>query len=72
MLDWNADGRPDLVTNHLDQPAALLENQTRAGSSVQFELVGTRSERDAIGTVVTVKCGDQKWTGWVTGGDGFL
>ncbi len=45
VLDWNADARPDLVTNHLDVPVALLENQTRAGNSFQIELIGTNSER---------------------------
>ena len=30
------------------------------------------SERDAIGATLTVKQGDQIWTAWQTGGDGFL
>ncbi len=72
VLDWNGDRRPDLVTNHLDVPVALLENQTESANSVQIELVGTRSERDAIGATVTLRCGDQNWTGWIAGGDGFL
>ncbi len=72
VLDWNADSRPDLVTNHLDVPAAVLENQTAAGNSLQVELVGTESERDAIGATVSARCGEQVWTGWAAGGDGFL
>jgi len=72
VLDWNADRKPDLVANHLDVPVALLENRTSAASSIQLELVGVRSERDAIGATVTVSCGDQSWVSWVTGGDGFL
>ena len=64
----------DLIANHLDQPVALLENQTqiKSGKGIQFELVGTASERDAIGATLTVKQGDQIWTAWQTGGDGFL
>lgn len=72
VLDWNGDARPDLVTNHLDGPVALLTNNTRAGNSLQFELQGTDSERDATGAKVTVTKGQQSWTRWQAGGDGFL
>jgi tetratricopeptide (TPR) repeat protein len=72
VLDWNNDHKPDLVANHLDAPVALLENQTRSENSVQLDLVGVTSERDAIGATVTIYCGNQKWTHWVTGGDGLL
>jgi hypothetical protein len=72
VLDWNQDQRPDLVTNHLDAAVALLENHTAGGYSLQIELVGTRSERDAIGATVTLTSGDQSWTNWQAGGHGFL
>ncbi len=72
VLDWNTDGKPDLITNHLDAPVALLSNQTTTGNSLQIELVGTTSERDAIGARVTVSGDGQSWTQWETGGDGFL
>ena len=64
--------RPDLVTNHLDAPVALLSNKTKAGNSLQIELPGTESERDATGAKVTVTSGQQSWTRWQVGGDGFL
>ena len=72
VLDWNGDARPDLVTNHLDAPVALLSNKTKAGNSLQIELQGTESERDATGAKVTVTSGQQSWTRWQVGGDGFL
>ena len=72
VLDWNIDGKPDLITNHLDAPVALLNNQTTTGNSLQIELIGTTSERDAIGARVTVSGDRQSWTQWETGGDGFL
>ncbi len=37
-----------------------------------MELVGTQSERDAVGAIVTLVAGDERWVGWQTGGDGFL
>ena len=72
VVDWNGDSKPDLVTNHLDAPVALLSNNTAAGNSLQIELKGTSSERDAIGAKVTVTCGQQSWSQWEAGGDGFL
>ena len=72
VLDWNGDARPDLVSNHLDGPVALLSNSTKAGNSLQLELQGTDSERDATGAKVTVTSGQQSWTRWQAGGDGFL
>ncbi|WP_218933401.1 FG-GAP-like repeat-containing protein [Rubripirellula lacrimiformis] len=72
IVDWNGDRRPDLIVNHLDRPAALLQNVTATGNAIRFELVGSTSERDAIGAEVQVRCGDQLWSAWQTGGDGLL
>jgi hypothetical protein len=72
-LDWNRDGKIDLVANHLDVEAALLENRSESpGRWVQLELVGTASEREAIGARVRVKTADGDWTAWMVGGDAFL
>ena len=72
VLDWNGDSKPDLVSNHLVTPAALLENQTKSGKRFRIELIGTTSDRDSVGAKVLITCGDQTWTAWVAGGDGFL
>lgn len=71
-LDWNRDGRVDLLANHLDSPIALIENRTAGGNWLQLELAGVTSERDAIGAEVTVKAGQQEWTRWQLGGDGYM
>ncbi len=71
-LDWNRDGRIDLVATHLDQLVALLENQTKSDQRwLQIELVGTACERRAVGAVVTVETDRGSWTEWVTSGDGY-
>jgi hypothetical protein len=72
LLDWDRDGKLDLLTNHLDAPVALLRNETPAQNWLQLELVGTGSERDAVGAEVRVQSGDSSWTGWQTGGDGYM
>ncbi|WP_419194343.1 FG-GAP-like repeat-containing protein [Novipirellula herctigrandis] len=51
-LDWNCDGKTDLVAGHLDAPTALLENQSTTGNWIRITLAGTISERDAVGAKV--------------------
>lgn len=60
MADFDDDGDDDLVVTHLnDQPVALLRNDTaRAGAVIGLELVGTASNRSAIGARVHVRVGD--------------
>ena len=73
-LDFDQDGDIDFLVGHLDQPLALLQNDTRtSGNWIQIELIGSESERDAVGTriVVSTTAGDH-FTHWVTAGDGYL
>jgi tetratricopeptide (TPR) repeat protein len=71
-LDYNRDGRMDMVATHLDRPAALLENRsTNSNHYLQLELIGTKSEREAVGAIVHVRAGEQKWVACVSAGEGF-
>ena len=55
-LDWDRDGRPDLVATHLDFPAALLRNETsKPGAFLKVYLAGSDSSRDGIGAVVRLR-----------------
>lgn len=72
---WDADqdGDLDLVVTHMNQPPALLENLSEArGTWLRVTLVGTRSNRSAIGTRIVVSAGDRRWHRQVTGGGSFL
>lgn len=72
-IDFNQDQKIDFLISHLDDPLALLENQSIAdGNWIQIELIGIHSEREAVGTQVEIYAGDQQWTEWVTAGDGYL
>ncbi len=70
--DWNADGKMDLIANHLDQPVAVLQNNSETPNWLQLELVGTTSERDAIGADVILTSGSESWTAFRTAGDGYM
>ena len=71
-IDWNRDGRDDVVISHLDAPVALLTNTTsKPAHYLSLRLVGVESERDAIGTTVTCTTGDLIQMQQLTAGDGF-
>jgi hypothetical protein len=57
--DVNNDGKLDVLLLNVGEPPTLLINRTEnSGHSVLFKLVGTKSNKAAIGARVTVTCGD--------------
>ncbi len=51
--DYNNDGAPDVLVNSLERHVRLLENRTgNTGGWLGLNLVGTRSNRSAVGTRV--------------------
>lgn len=71
-LNWNRDGREDVCISPNNQPAALLTNHTQTdGHWISFRLIAINSARDAIGSTIHLKSGDQNWTAQLTAGDGF-
>ena len=71
-LDHNRDGRVDFAVTDLREPIALLENQTETDHHwLQLRMVGTSSERDAIGAHVRVTAGDRSFHATVATGDGY-
>ena len=53
--DLDDDGDLDIVINHKDGPPALLRNDTPGDNRwIRLKLVGTRSNRDAIGARVAI------------------
>ena len=71
-LDWNRDGRDDVVISNLDTPVTLLTNVSNAtGSHVSVRLVGTSTNRDGIGATVRVIDGEWRRMQQVVAGDGY-
>jgi len=55
VADLDGDGRLDVVTSALGEPAELWVNETGGGNGwLRVELAGTRSNRDGIGATVRV------------------
>jgi hypothetical protein len=54
--DFDNDGDLDIVVNHKDGAPALLRNDTKNTNHwIRLSLVGTKSNRDAVGALVTVE-----------------
>ncbi len=71
-IDWNRDGRADLAVSNLDTPASLLTNVSpHTGHFLKVKLVGTVTNRDAVGTIVRVVDGDWQQTQQRVAGDGY-
>ena len=61
VADFDNDGRMDLVVTSLTDRAELLHNVTpTAGHWLMLRLVGTHSNRDALGAVVRLEISDGK------------
>jgi hypothetical protein len=72
VLDFDRDGRLDLLLRNYRQPAGLLWNRGASRNWIGFELIGTRSNRDAVGARVRLRTGDRWQTRVVTAGSGFI
>jgi len=71
--DYDNDGATDLIFTCLNSRPVLLHNNVGAVNSwIGFKLVGTTSNRDAIGAKLTLQAGDRKLARWITGGSSYL
>ncbi len=75
LLDWNGDGRVDLLLRNRNAPRLrLLQNQTKNQTHwLQLRLQGRgASNRDAIGAKVVVQLDKRKLVRCMRAGEGFL
>ena len=74
-LDLDDDGDLDLVTNEWsDKPQVLISNlsEKRKPQFLKIRLVGTKSNRDALGATVKVHCGGKTFHRFHDGKSGYL
>jgi hypothetical protein len=72
ILDYDGDGRLDVLLRNYRQPAQLLRGVGGDGHWLRIRLAGTRSNRDAVGARITVSAAGARQTREVTAGSGYL
>ncbi|HEY0796416.1 MAG TPA: FG-GAP-like repeat-containing protein [Acidisarcina sp.] len=74
LADIDRDGRLEIVLKNRNGPQLrILRNaMEELGHSIVFRLRGTKSNRDAIGTAITVEAGTLRQTRYLQAGSGFL
>ncbi|HLY37229.1 MAG TPA: CRTAC1 family protein [Candidatus Binatia bacterium] len=72
VVDLDGDGRVDLVIRNYRQPAVVLHNVGPARHWLELQLVGVRSNRDAVGARVRVQTAAGWQTREVHAGSGYL
>jgi hypothetical protein len=71
--DFDGDGDLDILMTTNNGPAYLFRNDQSSGNrSIRFRLIGTKSNRDAIGACVHVFCNGQAQSRLVHGGSSYL
>jgi len=70
--DLNRDGLMDLIVTRINAPSAYVENcSAKQGSYLSLRLIGQSSNRDAVGTVVTLSIGNTSWIRQRVGGGSY-
>ena len=74
LADLDHDGRLECVLKNRNAPQLriLRNNMSDIGHAIAFRLRGQKSNRDAIGTSVTVEAGSLRQTKYLQAGSGFL
>jgi enediyne biosynthesis protein E4 len=70
--DIDNDGDLDALMTTNGGPAVLFRNEGVTNHGLRIKLVGTRSNRDGIGTAVTVNAGGEKQSAMLRSGSGYL
>ena len=72
VIDLDNDGRLDLVQTNADQAPIVYHNVSQnVGNWIELKLIGTKSNRDGIGTRVQVQAGGLTQIRELDGGNGY-
>ncbi len=71
--DLDHDGDLDLAVSHVNEPAAILENKCSSnGQWIELDLVGSKSNRNAIGAKLIFKTNAKRYLRLVVGGGSYM
>ena len=66
------DGRQEALVNNMNETPSLYYNTAPIGNWISLQLVGVKSNRAALGALVTLVQGGDKYAKEVRSGDGFI
>jgi len=70
--DLDNDGDEDVVISHVNDPAALLANESDVKANwLMVRIIGRRSSRSAIGSVAVARIGEKRMMRQIRGGSSF-
>ncbi len=69
--DLDGDGRPEILITADGSPLVCLHQDSSPGRNVEFQLVGTESNRDGVGAKLTLTAGGRRQTADRFGGGGY-
>lgn len=72
MGDLDGDARPELVIVNMNEPLTVLTNDNPRGNWVRMRFQGTRSNRSAFGTQVTIEAGGIRQTAELMSGSSYF
>ncbi|QDU10619.1 FG-GAP repeat protein [Gimesia aquarii] len=73
VADFNRDGLPDVAVSHLNGKLVLLENRSETpNQSIGLQLIGTTSNRSAIGAIIELKVASENLTRYCRGSSSYL
>ena len=75
IFDMDGDGDLDIVTNEFNYVPLVLESNLSTKTSIHYvnvKLVGSTSNRDGLGAIVTVTAGGSKYVKVMDGKSGYL
>jgi Flp pilus assembly protein TadD/peroxiredoxin len=74
LADIDHDGRLEIILKNRNAPQLRIVHNVmkEIGASISFRLRGHKSNRDAIGTAITVEAGELRQTKYLQAGSGFL
>jgi enediyne biosynthesis protein E4 len=70
--DLDGDGRPEIVIVNMNDKPTLLKNEGPRRNAIAIKLVGTRSNRSAIGAHCTIEAGGRKRIEEVVSGGSYF
>jgi hypothetical protein len=70
--DYDNDGRIDIVVTNMNDRPTLLHNESAGGHWATFRLVGSKSNRDAIGAKLVVTAGGRRQVVEIRSGGSYV